>query len=351
MAFDVIDTGIGIAPEKLDAIFDAFVQADSSVTREFGGTGLGLAISRRIATALGGEITVRSDPGQGSTFTATIDIGSLDGVEMLDRPPADGLAADRRSPPRRPSSCRRARILLVEDGATNRKLIRLVLTKAGVEVVTAENGEIGVRRGPGRVVRRDPDGHADAGDGRLYRGRQAPRVGLHAADRRADGPCHGGRRREVPAGGMHGYLSKPIDADRLLRMIAQLLEEADPTTTARAPRSLPATRRHRRQSPACYRAFRPTTRTSAKSSRSSSPRSTSDWARCTRPAMRAISSRWRNLAHWLKGSGGTAGFHVLTEPAKRLEQAAKQNQAGAARIRAGRDRWAGGQDRACQPRP
>lgn len=60
LAFDVIDSGIGIPPEKLDAIFDAFVQADNSVTRQYGGTGLGLPISRRIARAMGGDLTVRS---------------------------------------------------------------------------------------------------------------------------------------------------------------------------------------------------------------------------------------------------------------------------------------------------
>ena len=95
MAFDVIDTGVGIAPDKLESIFDAFSQADSSVTREFGGTGLGLAISQRIAQAMGGNITVRSEPGKGSTFTATVDIGPLVGVEIHASPVGDGVIVAR----------------------------------------------------------------------------------------------------------------------------------------------------------------------------------------------------------------------------------------------------------------
>ena len=90
LKFEVHDTGIGIAADKLDAIFQPFVQSDASVTRKYGGTGLGLAICRRIAESLGGELTVRTVVGQGSVFTATIDTGDLYGVRMIDMPtPAD----------------------------------------------------------------------------------------------------------------------------------------------------------------------------------------------------------------------------------------------------------------------
>ena len=88
LAIDVIDSGIGISPEGLGKIFNPFVQADSSVTRRFGGTGLGLTISRRFAAALGGDLTVASEPGRGSTFTVTLDTGPLDGIRMLDAPQA-----------------------------------------------------------------------------------------------------------------------------------------------------------------------------------------------------------------------------------------------------------------------
>ena len=77
LKFVVSDTGIGIEPENIRSIFNPFVQADSSVTRRFGGTGLGLAISRSIAEALGGELTVSSQVGVGSEFTATIATGEV----------------------------------------------------------------------------------------------------------------------------------------------------------------------------------------------------------------------------------------------------------------------------------
>ena len=86
LKFEVHDTGIGIAADKLDVIFQPFVQSDASVTRKYGGTGLGLAICRRIAESLGGELTVRTVVGQGSVFTATIDTGDLYGVRMIDMP-------------------------------------------------------------------------------------------------------------------------------------------------------------------------------------------------------------------------------------------------------------------------
>ena len=84
--FAVSDAGIGIPADKIGELFQPFVQVDGSATRRYGGTGLGLAISKRLAEALGGDIEVISELGKGSTFTLTIDPGSLDGVRMLQGP-------------------------------------------------------------------------------------------------------------------------------------------------------------------------------------------------------------------------------------------------------------------------
>ncbi len=84
LAIDVIDSGIGMSESQLDSIFDEFVQADTSITRRFGGTGLGLSISRKLAHALGGDITVNSEQGKGSVFTATIATGPLADIRLLE---------------------------------------------------------------------------------------------------------------------------------------------------------------------------------------------------------------------------------------------------------------------------
>ncbi len=330
ICFDVIDTGVGIAPDKMEIIFEAFSQADSSITREFGGTGLGLAISRRIATALGGGLTARSVPGQGSTFTATVDVGSLEGVPMLDHPPADGVAADRPGSNETSILLAPARILLVEDGSTNRKLISLVLGKAGVDVATAENGEIGVRMAL-----------ADSFDLILMDMQMPVMDGYSATRKLRESGCKlpivaltahamAGDEEKCRRAGCTAYLSKPINADRLLRAIARLLKQADTTTTVQTSKQtevLPA-------------ALSP-----GPDLVSNLPTDDQDFREIVEEFIATFHERLgqmhqardasdfeslARLAHWLKGSGGTAGFPVLTESAKRLEKSAKANQAAAA---------------------
>ena len=140
LCFEVIDTGIGLDAEQQARLFTAFAQADASTTRRFGGTGLGLAISKRLAGMLGGDLRVRSVPGEGSTFTLTIDVGSLAGVRLLDRPPDVPAAAERREPSAHAPQALRGRILLAEDGLDARRLLARHLRAAGAEVETAENG-------------------------------------------------------------------------------------------------------------------------------------------------------------------------------------------------------------------
>ncbi|MDO8349368.1 MAG: ATP-binding protein, partial [Planctomycetota bacterium] len=129
---EVADTGAGIAPERVADLFQPFAQVDTSMSRRHGGTGLGLAISRRIAGMLGGDITVQSTLGSGSTFTLTV--------------PVEVRKAEMAKPSQRTGTTAKlhGRILLVEDGRDNQKLFAHIMKKAGAEVLVAENGLDGI---------------------------------------------------------------------------------------------------------------------------------------------------------------------------------------------------------------
>ena len=147
MEFRVVDTGVGMTVGQLEKIqlFEAFTQADNSTTRCFGGTGLGIRISHLLTRLLGGEISIDSKRGDGSTFTAVISTGDLTRVDMRD--PKDlenstGLrvcaAEDRLTP-----DCRAlagCTVLLAEDGRDNQKLITFFLEAVGATVQVANNG-------------------------------------------------------------------------------------------------------------------------------------------------------------------------------------------------------------------
>ncbi len=134
----VTDTGIGLTPEQMGKLFHEFVQADASTTRKYGGTGLGLAISKRFCQMMGGDITVASEPGRGSTFTIRLP------AEVGVAQPAAALrdaAAPRAGAARSGAST----ILVVDDDQTVREVMERYLTREGFSVVTASGGQEGLR--------------------------------------------------------------------------------------------------------------------------------------------------------------------------------------------------------------
>jgi PAS domain S-box-containing protein len=325
LEFSVADTGIGIAPDKLETVFDPFVQADTSVTRRFGGTGLGLAITRRLTRMLGGELTVESQPGRGSTFRFTIATGPLDHVQEGEVPPQATAAGDITRAAGNNTSLRlpQARILVIEDGDANRKLLKIVLSRAGCEVTSAENGQIGVELAvaqPFDLILMDMqmpvlDGYTATRQLR-DRGLTLPIIALTAHALKGDEE----RCREA---GCSGYLTKPIEALKLLSVLSQHLG----TRPAAATEASFAEQREASEPPLI---------SSLLDDAEMEPVVLDfvDMLRRELPAFREAASQSRfdelaRLAHWLKGTGGTMGYGELSEVAARLEQFAEAQNAPA----------------------
>lgn len=222
---DIIDTGVGMTEEAQRKIFDPFSQADSSITRRFGGTGLGLTISKSFAESLGGDLTVKSVEGEGSTFTMIVDAGEVDSeARILDISDFEHESKKARLTERgKRYRFNGSRILLVDDGDANRQLIQLVLQRNGLLVETAVNGQQAVDKATTSdydVILMDMqmpvmDGYTAT---RKLRedGLEIPIVALTANAMRGD-------EEKCLAAGCSGFLTKPVDLDEVLGYLAELL--------------------------------------------------------------------------------------------------------------------------------
>jgi PAS domain S-box-containing protein len=218
LRFEVADTGIGIPKDKQRKVFDAFTQADSSTTREYGGTGLGLAISKRLVELMGGYMGVESEPGEGSTFafTALFD-AAAEGEAAVEEAAPDAI------------DLTDSRLLVVDDNQVNRMIVKDYLKSTGATIDEASSGDDALR-----VLwsgRRDydlilMDVRMPGMDGfevieRIRQDRVAgePPVILLTSD---DDPDHGARAREM---GVAGRMLKPLRRSALVEMVGSMLGE------------------------------------------------------------------------------------------------------------------------------
>ena len=333
LQIDVIDTGIGIRGEVLPSLFEPFVQGEASISRKFGGTGLGLAISHQIARLLGGNLTVASTWGKGSTFTLTVPTGDLANVRMLDRPAeVDRDAAAHVSLP--PSEdLKGMHVLLAEDGYDNRELIRNVLRKAGAQVECVENGRLAVDKaeaGGFDMILMDMnmpemDGYEAT---RLLRERGYNRPILALTANAMSDDC--ARCKEA---GCSEYLAKPIDRTQLISMITQSAGKntiADGTAVQPSPPPPAPPEQPPEEGEKMVSQF------------SDDPEMSiilGEFVGRLDGQVEAMRQAYANaqyeelqrLGHRLKGAGGSYGYPLLTNAGKQLEDAVKAGDHGAAK--------------------
>ncbi|MDP2228865.1 MAG: ATP-binding protein [Moraxellaceae bacterium] len=224
LLFTIRDTGIGIAPEHVPYLFSPFQQGDVSNTRPYGGSGLGLSISHRLAERMGGEITVRSQPGSGTTFSVQLPFDNA-----LN---AAALIASRR--PEKMPELRRARVLVVEDNTVNQLVAGEMLKRLGLHADVAANGEEALSaldRLPYDIVLMDCqmpvlDGFEATRRLRASssKNRDIPVIALTASVIRGD-------RENCLSAGMNDYLPKPVRLAELTAILERWLP-ADPRPRA-----------------------------------------------------------------------------------------------------------------------
>ena len=330
LTIHVCDTGVGIAPAAQADVFEPFHQADESVNRRFGGTGLGLSISRNLAVALGGRITLESEPGIGSTFSVTIATGPLDQVRMLSLPEARSAASTSSTDDLCAVDLSGVHILLADDVEANREFLSHTLRSAGATCETVDNGQEAVdawEQGAFDLILMDMrmpvlDGYSAV---RILRerGAELPIMALTANGMAED-------EERCRNAGCSGYLTKPISMNALLQGTAeQLGRSAVSVKTPHTDDSRPTASRIGKSRTTVKESTAPDTPLDEVPDdpflREMAEMLLQKLERAIPDALQALRTRDKHQlaeqGHWMKGTGGTVGLPGITTIGAALERA------------------------------
>ena len=335
--FEIADTGIGMTEKQIQKIFDPFTQADSSTTRKYGGTGLGLSISKRLAEALGGGITVESEIAKGSTFTIAVEMGLVDDMTWLDAMSFQELIQQASNDQWNPVNLDGLCALIVDDSETNRDLLSIVLQEAGVEIAQVENGllacDLLMKRGHEfDVVLMDMqmpvlDGY-EATRRLRESGFEKPIFALTANSMKGDAA-------KCLSAGCTDYVSKPIDFGVLLGKLNKLdfepkepgqdvIEEESETQLPWEPAASNQVQEIHEDLSLLYQGFElPENEPFRSLSCRFVDKVFDRLDEFTTAYQTDDFEKLANLAHWVKGTGGTVGLNEISEVADRLERSSK----------------------------
>jgi len=234
LIFDIIDTGVGLSEEQIQKIFTPFTQADDSTTRKFGGTGLGLSLSMQLSKMLGGNLSVNSEQGVGSTFTAIIDIGEIDAEQLIHQHSELPSTKSQTNIPATyiPLS---GHVLIADDIAENQKLITMYLNKMGISTTVVNNGKSAIEEaesGSYDLIIMDIrmpilDG-LEATTQLRKKGFTTPIIALTANAFKED-------KEQCISAGFTDYLLKPIDRGKLNNTLAKYLEASPSSAITHMP--------------------------------------------------------------------------------------------------------------------